>query len=987
VVILINVIASAVLVLALFIRSQSLNGEGSQRTMRHHLLDSAKGWGLLALFYVVSLMIARKFGSALISIEGVEEGKSLSPYEFAKSRYAFHTFAMLVCTGTNFYLRRALAHIEAPQGATDLKKSSPRALDKALSIAGEVRDKITEEGILITGSLSALPLIYYWFFGKPYESVLVICCYLINQTVSTALLLRVGSTYLCSGGGWFLTLTCWLYGLLQFPFSLVSPGAGRNNYLFALGMGKLILCYQILSSTPRFLARLDAGSKGLDALGNELFHLAKVRALLQGLAIVFLATIIVIPSALLVLVGFKAAQLGRIELYEFLLGLLFLILVDLALFQTGGYLIFRSMGYAVNWDRHSRSSLRNDLSFVMSPKKWLSWDYSLLESKRDFSNTTPQYDVILVHGIYGSGPTTWGLLPAILLCDDKATVRRVHLLSYKHTLWTRSHRLEGIDFKVVLRDIVADTPRQVVILCHSLGGLLVMKALSQLDKDEALLSRLDHVCLIGVPFGGSLYAVLGFPWSWPKRLRPGSRFVKTIVHDFADRFPPPGQIVGEAKQLPSFSIVTGSRDRIAASQVFLYAFPRVETPVIAWHTGIAAVFQRSDARTAIYLNTLRCKSRALQLMELCGANLVGSRKSHVAATFSLQPGQSVSCAVVEDRITGKWGQPLDAAEALARNRVSEPLPVFLRGEYLRSKDSADLEGSALLDEWDNLWGKVEFAHRRAQDRSELLRLDWDERNTLYMMESGRAGFVIVVPETLKELRSSSSTRADEVLLAYIDQLGYAIAASEAARSHGERAAIRMVVKEILKTTCVVALQCTPAGRNQEINANYMIAHPRSGAPAPVMERMRFAFGDASRYDHVLSLEDYASDSGREWFSLPVEGKRGAGWETRILPGAPEAFAYNRTGIVDDTKQILLRDGLDGAIKDELERYFATKDFRSFASLNLTWTGRQVGILNIESTTPYLFGRTDKERRDCAKIFYPLCLLLGSLIAPLSEHTR
>ncbi len=212
---------------------------------------------------------------------------------------------------------------------------------------------------------------------------------------------------------------------------------------------------------------------------------------------------------------------------------------------------------------------------------------------------------------------------------------------------------------------------------------------------------------------------------------------------------------------------------------------------------------------------------------------------------------------------------------------------------------------------------------------------------------------------------------------YVKQLSYSIAAVDAAR--GSQMA-QDVAKSILVSICAVVIEYYGRVNDLEVNANYMVAHDRSALPR-LESRLKCAFGDRSRYEYFLALELYANDTDTADFVLPVEDKRDRDNKNRkrCLPGAPFAFWTNQTIIVDDVAKIKYGSLIPDSIIKEEESLLEGKRFKSFGCLNIIRRGKQLGIVNVESNKPYVFGKTQNTKSEITALLHPFCLLLGRVI--------
>ncbi len=210
---------------------------------------------------------------------------------------------------------------------------------------------------------------------------------------------------------------------------------------------------------------------------------------------------------------------------------------------------------------------------------------------------------------------------------------------------------------------------------------------------------------------------------------------------------------------------------------------------------------------------------------------------------------------------------------------------------------------------------------------------------------------------------------------YVKQISYEIAAVDGAV---ESPALRDVARNILSTICVVVVTYYGRLPDLEVNANYMVAYDPSALPE-LQSRLKCAFGDVSRYKHFLALEQYATDTDTADFVLPVEDKGDSKSQKRSLPGAPLAFLMNQTVIVDDVSKMNFGNLVPRNIKEEEQLLLEGKKFKSFGCLNILRAGRQLGIVNVESNYPHVFGKTESEKREITALLHPFCLLLGRVI--------
>ena len=162
-----------------------------------------------------------------------------------------------------------------------------------------------------------------------------------------------------------------------------------------------------------------------------------------------------------------------------------------------------------------------------------------------------------------------------------------------------------------------------------------------------------------------------------------------------------------------------------------------------------------------------------------------------------------------------------------------------------------------------------------------------------------------------------------------------------------------------------------------VNTNLMIAH-KTEASAPAQLQKLTASTIFLGYQRGLNTYAYAlelmlwdrPEADVPALVLPVEDPQVFAGKRRLLPGAPEAFALNQDRIIPDTRKIrdyLLADPggpgseLDEDVLKQMDEYFGSKQFRSFASLVLRdpTTAKPLGVLNIQSNEAERFKPGDE----------------------------
>ena len=225
----------------------------------------------------------------------------------------------------------------------------------------------------------------------------------------------------------------------------------------------------------------------------------------------------------------------------------------------------------------------------------------------------------------------------------------------------------------------------------------------------------------------------------------------------------------------------------------------------------------------------------------------------------------------------------------------------------------------------------------------------------------------------------NNEKRKEFLPEYGKQVSHAAAAVSGYTNNPNEANRTEIARTILASICAVMHLYHPDERDLWFNANCMIAYDRKHLTEEVLGKALFTWGDTSRYGYYLSLYAYADDKGAQSFSLPVEAKNSADSYRNILPGAPKAFLVNETVIFDSIKDIEYPEGVPKEVRAQIGTYFGSRTtFKSFACLNILHGSRQVGVVNIESSRPNIFGINQEHKEELEALLFPFCFLLGFL---------
>ena len=707
-----------------------------EKSARNHLFEFSKAFLLLFIYYGVRAFLSfREFPVEIASHDAVPDEA------IDRLRYGYHLFVMVVCTWTNFILRRAILMIEFPTVSSDGPRRFswlPATYRRGLS---EILSRTTEEGILFAGLASTLVLMYPLAMGSTYHALWPSLAYLANLLVSTALFFRLARVYWFASASGLLSGLSMGYGLLQLAYPLIKQiHIISLAYDFILTVAKVFLGIAVVIRAAHLLDHVPSSVDQLRVFGDRLEGLAKTRKLVQVTLGAIMVVIVLWID--LVLINGATSRQGS-TLHGTIATAVALGLASFLIIQGLGYVILHRLGFGVDWEWHCDRGLTEIVNCGKPEKHGAKWSVIPVYRADEKYEPTQGVQVIFVHGILSSGPRCWGALPGILLATRKVSL--VRLLSFKHTLWSSKRKFGVIEeeLSIILRDSSIDFPGETIVFAHSLGGILTMRAMNRLAQEHGqdALERLKHVTFVGSPLEGSRFAPLGWPWSWPAMLKRGSRFVADTLREFVGRFPPPTQIIGEPVAYPTFSFVYGSRDEVAGSHIPLYSVPGTQVPVVGWHTTINTVYRESDSIATAYVRELEPRSRAIHLMRLLAANLIGRRDAGVALLFRT-PAEDLEGAVVEEFVEERWGAPLSAFRPRSNEPVDLPLEEVLQGQFRVTAGT----------EWVSFWHRLSEAFRESRDTRELIRLNWGATHTCYVFCNGLAGFLIVTQDHLRALR-------------------------------------------------------------------------------------------------------------------------------------------------------------------------------------------------------------------------------------------
>lgn len=152
--------------------------------------------------------------------------------------------------------------------------------------------------------------------------------------------------------------------------------------------------------------------------------------------------------------------------------------------------------------------------------------------------------ILFVHGFSGEASESFGKIPEFLSKEEKLEGWDMFPLGYSNTMnpemgkniWASKTDLKiNIDYLKTSMKYKFGKYKRIAIIAHSLGGLIVQRAI--LDMDKTLREKISHVFLFGSPNNGLLKSSKQKSWSkLLKDLSSNSSFIKTLRQDWHHTF-------------------------------------------------------------------------------------------------------------------------------------------------------------------------------------------------------------------------------------------------------------------------------------------------------------------------------------------------------------------------------------------------------------------------------------------------------------------
>jgi hypothetical protein len=96
-------------------------------------------------------------------------------------------------------------------------------------------------------------------------------------------------------------------------------------------------------------------------------------------------------------------------------------------------------------------------------------------------------------------------------------------------------------------------------------------------------------------------------------------------------------------------------------------------------------------------------------------------------------------------------------------------------------------------------------------------------------------------------------------------------------------------------------------------------------------------------------------------------------------GAPQAFETGLATYVDTTKPRFAK-GVPKGARAKIREILGPLPFRSFVAIPIVHPSGTLGVVNVETSEPYLLGEGPEVMNGVIKCLYPYCTLLGHVLA-------
>ncbi|MGF7213544.1 putative alpha/beta hydrolase family esterase [Skermanella aerolata] len=220
--------------------------------------------------------------------------------------------------------------------------------------------------------------------------------------------------------------------------------------------------------------------------------------------------------------------------------------------------------------------------------------------------------ILFVHGLGGRSDFTWGKLPALLMNDPEIAGRfevsfysfPAPMLRLPFSLW--APKLQDLSHGLQTHIDVLYPGEDVVLVCHSLGGVIARHYLVQMQQ-SGLPLQVRKAVLIATPNNGADLASVGSLILWRhhhlRQLSRGSDLLERLNADWHRL---------QMEKIVQVSFVVGTQDRVVdqLSATLYWGNPNVYTITGKTHTDIVKPSDESDLIVLLLKQILLGKLRA-----------------------------------------------------------------------------------------------------------------------------------------------------------------------------------------------------------------------------------------------------------------------------------------------------------------------------------------------------------------------------------------
>jgi pimeloyl-ACP methyl ester carboxylesterase len=330
----------------------------------------------------------------------------------------------------------------------------------------------------------------------------------------------------------------------------------------------------------------------------------------------------------------------------------------------------------------------------------------LIEHRRNASPAA----VVLIHGFGGDAASTWGAFPTLLAAETALTRWDIYSIGYSSSLAFDLAGIWSADPELItlggLLNAVTDVPpldryRAIAIMAHSMGGLLLQKALL---TNPGLRTRVSHVLLFGTPSAG-LEKASPFNF-WKRQIRDmgrGSAFITALRTQWSAD-------IGDTPPF-SFLAIGGDRDEFVPRSSSLDPFPEAQQRVV--YGNHLQIVKPADANHLGYKVALKALTGARESVDVgelpalvldSALRAIESRDFQRAIT-SLWPHRdelddqgSVSLALALES-AGRQAEAIELLSGMKDRLSTDPVGVLagrLKRRWLVERRRADAERAIAL---------------------------------------------------------------------------------------------------------------------------------------------------------------------------------------------------------------------------------------------------------------------------------------------------